>query len=210
MFPKSTAFNVFIAKEKFYKHGEFSTSLKAEMTENIAKMTITNKLSSDTLNIKSGSIFPEIIVLKIILKKRSYNTQLLDLLDKSIRSSYVLFILEFEQQSSFSISFKEKNRDDNITITKRWNTQWQDEINLDINGGSIDIIYENLIKQISKNEIKEDNETTLKEKVAKSIEEEKIKKIIKQLENKMNNELQLKRKLEIKAKIKELKAKIGE
>ena len=97
MFPKSTELpNKFIAKEKFYKYGEFSTSLKTAMTNDVAKIMATNQFSARSLNVKEGSIFPEIMVLRVVLKRRVCNTQLLDLMDKSIRAAYVLFVLEFD------------------------------------------------------------------------------------------------------------------
>lgn len=82
MFPKSTELpNRFIAKEKFYANGDFNGKLKEAMTSDIAKITAINKLSSSTLNIKSGEIFPEIMVLKVVLKNKAFNIQLLDAMD---------------------------------------------------------------------------------------------------------------------------------
>ena len=205
MFPKSTELpNKFIAKEKFYKYGEFSAFLKTAMTNDVAKIMATNQFSARSLNVKEGSIFPEIMVLRVVLKRRVCNTQLLDLMDKSIRAAYVLFVLEFDGKYCLSIAYKDKNKD-NISIVKRWTSNWQKEISLDIEGGSIDAIYESLIKQISGGKIEENAEKGLKEKVSRSIEQEKIAKKIEQLENKMNNEPQLKKKLEIKSMIKALK-----
>lgn len=56
MFPKSTELpNKFIAKEKFYKYGEFSTSLKTAMTNDVAKIMATNQFSARSLNVKEGT-----------------------------------------------------------------------------------------------------------------------------------------------------------
>lgn len=208
MFPKSTELpNRFIAKEKFYANGDFNGKLKEAMTSDIAKITAINKLSSSTLNIKSGEIFPEIMVLKVVLKNKAFNIQLLDAMDKSIRAAYVLFILEFDNKYCASIAYKEKGKD-SLNIVKRWTGPWVDELFFDLSGGTIDLVYENLLKQISGGKIEENAEKGLKEKVSRSIEQEKIAKKIEQLENKMNNEPQLKKKLEIKSMIKSLKEEL--
>lgn len=208
MFPKSTELpNRFIAKEKFYSHGEFTGKVKVSMTDDVAKITAINKFSSKTLNIEAGKVFPEIIVLNIILKNNIFNEKILDLMDKSIRSSYVLFILQFDNQKAASIAFKDKIGN-NITISKRWITPWMNNLNLSIDGRSIDSVYEGLIKQISGNKLTSQADKTLKAKVLDAMEREKIARKIEQLKNKMDNEPQLKKKLEIKANIKALKEQL--
>lgn len=208
MFPKSTELpNKFIAKEKFYSHGEFIGKIKASMTDDISKITAINQFSSKTLNIEAGQVFPEIMVLNIILKNKTFNEKILDAMDKSVRSSYVLFILQFNNRQAASIAFKDKNGD-NIAITKRWITPWTDNLDLKIEGRSIDGVYENLIKQISGGKLVSKTDKSLKTKVLDMIEQEKIMKKIAQLENKMDNEPQLKKKLAIKADIKALKEQL--
>lgn len=205
MFPKSTELpNRFIAKEKFYANGDFNGKLKEAMTSDIAKITAINKLSSSTLNIKPGEIFPEIMVLKVVLKNKIFNIQLLDAMDKSIRAAYVLFILEFDNKCCASIAYKDKGKD-SLNIVKRWTGPWVDELVFDLSGRTIDFVYENLLNQVSDGKIDKNAGKTLKERILKCIEIEKITKKIEQLENKMNNEPQLKKKLEIKSMIKSLK-----
>ena len=204
MFPKSTELpNKFIAKEKFYTHGDFIGKIKTSMTDDVAKIMAINQFSAKTLNIEAGKVFPEIMVLNVILKNRTFNVKILDAMDKSIRAAYILFILQVDDQKSASIAFKDKHGD-NISITKRWITPWTDNLDLSIEGRSIDSVYEGLIKQISGGKLTSQADKTLKAKVLDAIEREKIIKKIEQLENKMNNEPQLKKKLEIKAIIRSL------
>lgn len=208
MFPKSTELPPkFIAKEKFCVNGDFSPKLKAAMTTDIAKITATHKFSSTTLNIPSGKVFPEIMVLHVALKKKKYDPKLLDAMDKSIRAAFVLFILEFEGKTAASIAFKDKNGD-NITITKRFATDWGKDLSLEIDGRSIDGVYEGLIRQISDGKLIRDTDKNLKEKVVAVISSEKVERQIAGLELKMKNEPQLKKKLEIKGQIKKLKEQL--
>lgn len=204
-FPKSTELpQKFIAKEKFYSHGDFSAKLKALMASDIAKITACNKFSAGTLNIPAGRDFPEIMVLRVVLKKRKYSPKLLDAMDKSIRAAFVLFVLEFGGQFSASIAYKEKNGD-NITLTKRWNTGWGDDLDLELEGRTVDAVYEGFIRQISGGMVNGSADKSLKEKIANAIDFEKMEKQIMRLEAKMRNEPQLKKKLEIKSQIKNLR-----
>lgn len=208
IFPKSTELpNKFIAKEKFYSNGDFTSKLKEAMTSDVARISAINQFSSSTLNIKVGENFPEIIVLKITLKNKRVDAKLLDAMDRSIRAAYILFILEYGDEYCASIGYKEKSKD-SLNIIKRWNTSWVPELNFSLDGNSIDAIYENLIRQISDGQLIVTPEKDLKGKVAETLEQEKIAKKIEQLENKMNNEPQLKKKLEIKAVIKSLKEQL--
>lgn len=204
-FPKSTELPLkFIAKEKFYGHGDFSAKLKALMAGDIAKITASNKLSAGTLNIPAGKDFPEIMVLRVALKKKKYSPRLLDAMDKSIRAAFVLFILDFNGQFSASIAFKEKNGD-NITIVKRWSTDWAEDLDFQIEGRTVDAVYEGFIRQISGGLVNASAGKSLKEKIANAIDFEKTEKQIMRLEAKMKNEPQLKKKLEIKSQIKNLR-----
>ena len=208
MFPKSTELpNKFIAKEKFYGNGSFNSKQKALMASSVAKIVATHKFSSSTLNILAGKTFPEIMVLKVILKDRTFDIKLLDAMDKSIRAAFVLFVLECDDKQCASIAFKDKNGD-NITLSKRWTSPWSVDLALSLEGRSIDAIYEDLIQQISDGNLVQDVDKNLKEKVLTAITNEKIAKKIEQLEVKMKNDPQLKKKLDIKAKIKKLKEQL--
>lgn len=208
MFPKSCELpNKFIAKEKFYGHGDFSGKLKSAMTTDIVKISATHKLSALTLNIEAGKVFPEIMVLRVLLKTKDYEPKLLDIMDKSIRAAFVLFVLEYEGSMQASIAYKDRSGD-NIIITKRWNSSWTNDLLFDLEGRNIDAIYEALIRQISNGKLLDSQELNLKEKVNKAISTESKEKQIKQLEIKISKEPQFKRKLELKEKIKQLKAQL--
>lgn len=208
MFPKSTELpNKFIAKEKFYGHGDFVGKLKTSMTNDVAKIMATHQFSAKTLNIEAGKTFPEIMVLRVVLKNKDFDIKILDAMDKSIRAAFVLFILEFNGKTSASIAFKDKKAD-SIAIAKRWTTPWGNDLDLDIEGRSVDSVYENLIGQMSNGKLEKNPDNNLKEKVFSVITDEKVQRQIEHLQKKMDNEPQLKKKLEIKAQIKKLKEQI--
>ena len=127
-------------------------------------------------------------------------------IDKSILSSYVLFVLEFEGEQLLSIAFKDKTTA--ITISKRWNTEWSENHALDINGSTIDQIYRNFIEQISGGLVGGNNEEQIKDSVSQDIERDKILRQIAKLEVKLHSENQLNKQIEIKHQISALKEKI--
>lgn len=206
-FPKSTFVGRFLAKEQLYKRDVVDGGLKQSLIADIAKITIEYNLSARTLNVEPGAIFPEITVLKLVLKHKKVNEKLLNAIDKSILSSYVLFILEFENEQSLSIAFKDKTTV--TSISKRWNTEWSEDIGLDINGSTIDQIYRNFIEQISGGLVGGNNADQIKDSVAQDIERDKILRQIAKLESKMYSESQLNKQIEIKHQISALKEKIN-
>ena len=205
-FPKSTFVGKFLAKEQLYKRDVVDGTLKQALIDDIAKITIEYNLSSRTLNVEPGNIFPEITVLKLVLKHKEFKEKLLNAIDKSILSSYVLFILEFEGEQLLSIAFKDKTTA--ITVSKRWDTEWSDNHTLNINGSTIDQIYRGFIEQISNGLVHGNNSEQIKDSVGQDIERDKILRQIARLEAKLHSENQLNKQIEIKHQIKALKEKI--
>ena len=206
-FPKGTFVGRFLAKEQLYKRDVVDGTLKQSLIDDIAKITIEYNLSSRTLNVEPGNTFPEITVLKLVLKHKKFNEKLLNAIDKSILSSYVLFILEYEDEQLLSIAFKDKTTA--ITISKRWNTEWSENHALDINGSTIDQIYRNFIEQISGGLVGGNNAEQIKDSVSQDIERDKILRQIAKLEVKLHSENQLNKQIEIKHQISALKEKIN-
>lgn len=206
-FPKSTFVGKFLAKEQLYKRDVVDGALKQSLIDDIAKITIEYNLSSRTLNVESGNIFPEITVLKLVLKHKEFNEKLLNAIDKSILSSYVLFILEFEGEQLLSIAFKDKTT--TVSVSKRWNTEWSDNHSLSINGSTIDQIYRGFLEQISNGLVSGNNTEQIKDSVIQDLERDKILKQIAKLEQKLHSENQLNKQIEIKHKISALKEKIN-
>lgn len=206
-FPKSTFVGKFLSKEQLYKRDVVDGALKQSLIDDIAKITIEYNLSSRTLNVEPGAVFPEITVLKLVLKHKKFNEKLLNAIDKSILSSYVLFILEFEDEQLLSIAFKDKTT--TITISKRWNTEWSENHTLDIHGSTTDQIYRNFIEQISGGMVTGNNAEQIKDSVTQDLERDKILKQIAKLEQKLHSENQLNKQIEIKHKISALKEKIN-
>lgn len=212
MFAKRTEVNRFLAKERFYAHNAVSGAVKQALIDQVEKITIANKLSPETMNIESGKDFNEIIVLKILLKCDKINPKLLDALDKSIRSGYVLFILEYNGQRQASISYKcpSANSKGDTVINSRWFTEWQPEIDLQADGMGIDTIYAGLINQISGGRVATDCGISLQAAIDKDAQVRKLEKQILDLQEKIRKEPQLKRQIEFSNQVRQLEKEVKE
>ena len=207
--PKSTEIGKFLAKERFYSHDAVSGALKQALVEDVEKITISHRLARDTLNVDAGTEFPEILVLNIKLRQSKVNEKLLDALDKSIRSGYVLFILEYNEKECASISHKAINAKECCTIDKRWTTDWTDKVDVELRGTTLDAIYASLIEQVSQGRVAS-GASGLADAVNRDIERAKLEKQIAELNQKLRNTDQLNKKFEIKDKIRTLEQKVKE
>lgn len=207
--PKSTEIGKFLAKERFYSHDAVSGTLKQALVEDVEKITISHRLARDTLNVDAGTEFPEILVLNIKLRQSKVNEKLLDALDKSIRSGYVLFVLEYNEKECASISHKTVNTKECCTIDKRWTTDWTDKVDLELRGTTLDAIYAGLIEQVSQGRVAS-GASGLAAAVNRDIERAKLEKQIAELNQKLRNTDQLNKKFEIKDKIRTLEQKVKE
>lgn len=212
MFAKRTEVNRFLAKERFYAHNAVSGAVKQALIDQVEKITVANKLSPETMNIEPGKDFNEIIVLKILLKCDKINPKLLDALDKSIRSGYVLFILEYNGQQQASISYKctSANSKGDTVINSRWFTEWQPEIDLQADGMGIDTIYAGLINQISGGRVATDCGISLQVAIDKDAQVRKLEKQIQDLREKIRKEPQLKRQIEFSNQVRQLEKEVKE
>ena len=124
-----------------------------------------------------------------------------------------MFVLEYENKFKLCLGYKEKTIDNTINktnIVRYFNSDWTKEPKLEIQGNKLDIIYENLLVQLSNNLINREQEKDIKDKVKTAVEIENIEDEIKKLTAKMNNEPQLNRQVKYNRQIKGLKNKIEE
>lgn len=207
--PKTTEIGKFLAKERFYAQNTLTGTLKQALVDDVEKITISNRLARDTLNVDAGTEFPEILVLKIKLKHKKINEKLLDALDKTICAGYVLFVLEYADKLCASIAHKTINFKDSSTIDKRWTTEWTDGLNLELHGTTLDKIYNGFIEQVSGGRVKTEG-VGLQNAVDRDIERTKLEKQISDLEQKLRTTVQLNKKFEIKDQIRKIEAKVKE
>ncbi len=213
--PKSTEFNRFIPKQKFYKdlytHTSIPTKTKNYFVKQIKSITWENKIDHTTMNLAKGSLVEEIEVFRVELYNYEIDDSVLYTIDENI-PYHILFVFEYNNKKKYSLSYKEISREtETITIHKIFQSDWvsEDEDLLKFFGIGLDNMYENLLNCISNNELDKFSGATLKARVLNSIEFEKIQKQVNNLSKKVKNEKQFNRQVELNSELKELKKKIS-
>ena len=213
--PKSTEFNRFIPKQKFYKnlytHTSISSKTKNYFVKQIKSITWENKIDPTTMNISKGSFVEEIEVFRVELYDYEIDDSVLYIIDENI-PYHILFVFEYNNKRKYSLSYKEISREsETINIHKIFQSDWisEEEDLLKFSGISLDNMYENLLNRISDNELDKFSGDTLKERVLNNIEYETIPKQVNNLSKKMRNEKQFNRQVELNSELKELKKKIS-
>lgn len=189
--PKSTEFNRFIPKQKFYKDLYTKKSLPSKtknyFVKQIKSITWENKIYHTTMNIAKGCFVEEIEVFRVELYDYEIDDSVLYTIDNNI-PYHILFVFEYNNKRKYSLSYKEISRKtETITLHKIFQSDWvsEDEDLLKLSGISLDDMYENLLNSISNNELDKFSGATLKERVLNSIEFEKIQKQVNNLSKKV-------------------------
>lgn len=203
-FPLKTKVNK-LFKTKILQH--LYSDEKKELQTKVDKIVLSNTLRQDTLNVEKGKNFVEIFVFDYWLNDKNISDKLITAMEK-IFPKYLIHILHYKNDTKIVISYKEKTQANQIKVVKIYHSEWQENIELKINGLDIDSIFENFISQIAGNKIEITQESTLKEVIEKSVDVEKLQKKITALEKKINNEKQFNKQIELKKELKELKSQM--
>lgn len=208
-FPESTEFNKKIPKQQFYDNLDISKAVKEMFVEQIKAVYWQNKLSSITINLDDSKKIKEIEIFRIELNTENLNESVIKIIDKGIPYN-IIFILCFEGKQKLCCALKEINEKGECTlVSKYYYTDWCDDITLDIIGLSLDIVYENFIRQIAGESILY-NTCDLKDDILKSEVTFKLQKEIARLEKQARSEKQPKKKFELAEQVKKLKKQISE
>lgn len=187
--PDRCKVNKFIPKKTFYEKIGVSTSIKDDFINNIDKITWIYKLSEDTLGISKSQDVEEIQIFEIVLKEKVLPKNIIKIISKAIPYK-ILFVLKYDKDYCYSIKV------DNIYFT-----EWNEDIEFNINGLTLETIYENIVKSI----IKENNNTNTFDNIIENKSKvDELSKKIEQLTNKVNNEKQFNKKVELNLELQRL------
>lgn len=202
--PPSTEVNKFVAKQKFFDRADLSPAVRQSFTSDIDKIVWANKIAPKTMNISASGGIEELEIFHIKLKTDRFNEKVLEAIDKAI-PYYILFVLEYNGKFQLWLGYKEKNANgaNKTNIIRYFNSDWQREPQIFLQGNTLNSIYENFLSQLSNNLINPASEQDIKTKVNKTLEIQKLEKQIEKLTRKMLAEKQFNRQCEIRSQIKE-------
>ena len=127
-----------------------NTKQKKEFTDYIQRITWTNKLSKDTINL-DGRDVQEIQVFKVELKLKTDITKVLEIINKAI-PYHIVFWVEFNNHAYITTAAKHPHpTNDNIsvidwTFTSDWFEKYKNNYVLNLIG-SLDAVFKDLCVQ---------------------------------------------------------------
>ena len=208
-FPQTTEFNKRIPKQKFYEKLDVSPALKRAFVEQIKLIYWRNKLAESTINIAPGQAITEIEVIEIKLAQLQLNEAVLRQIDKAIPYP-ILFVLSYGNKVQAWTGYKEAAESGNkaFKVNKYYHTEWmlEDELTLEIEGLTLDAVWDNLIIQVGGVELEQGN--SLGEQIELNNLKAKLANDIEKLEKQARNEKQPNKKFQLVSQLKELKKQL--
>lgn len=191
--PKATEVNKQLAKSMIYTKFKMNTKEKAEIDEDISKITIVNEVTATKINVAEGENVKSFFVLLIQLKRKDFDEKTIIKISKLIPQN-MLLILEYDKKAKLA-----------TYNTRLIQSDWNDTENLSIelNGLNLDDIWEKTVMSLEGGFWNE--ELSLEENIILREKREKLQKEISKLEKQARSEKQPRKKFELVQRIKELK-----
>lgn len=138
-FPTATAVHRRLPKEAFYKHLPLTKVLKDKFVSDVERIVVENSLTKENLNLNTDSEIKEILLLSMSLKKQEFDGKVIEAIARQ-NPHKLVFLLMFEDSRQLALYHG-----------KLYRTQWMDasEINLKLQGFSLDEIWEAFVEQIA-------------------------------------------------------------
>ena len=199
-FPAATAVHRRLPKEAFYKHLPLTKILKEKFVSDVDRIVVENSFTKENLNLASDAEIKEIMLLSISLKKQEFEGKVIETIAKQ-NPHKLLFLLSFEDQQQLAVYHN-----------KLYRTLWMahDEIELKLQGYSLDEIWDSFIEQIALYEERAEETADLSMEDRLAIQDQilKLEKQIDKTENAMWKEQQPKKKFELHTRLREYQKKL--
>ena len=199
-FPAATAVHRRLPKEAFYKHLPLTKILKEKFVSDVDRIVVENSFTKENLNLASDAEIKEIMLLSISLKNQEFDGKVIEAIARQ-NPHKLVFLLSFENQQQLAIYHN-----------KLYRTLWMthDEIELKLQGYSLDEIWDSFIEQIALYEerAKQTEDLSIEDRLAIQDQILKLEKQIDKTENAMWKEQQPKKKFELHTRLREYQKKL--
>ena len=195
--PRSTEVNRRIPKEKLYTNAVRSTELRDIIKEQMEAVFWRNKLADNTFNVSTGEEVDELQVFEVQLRQRGLDKRVLPVIAKAIPYK-ILFIFTFGNEAQAWIE----------AAGTFYNTGWflLDKFAFKFDGLNLDVVYENLIRQIAGGRL--DMGDSIAEAVDRDKLRQRLEREIAALERKIPLEKQFNRQVELNGELKRLRKEL--
>ena len=199
-FPAATAVHRRLPKEAFYKHLPLTKILKEKFVSDVDRIVVENSFTKENLNLASDAEIKEIMLLSISLKNQEFDGKVIEAIARQ-NPHKLVFLLSFEDQQQLAIYHN-----------KLYRTLWMahDEIELKLQGYSLDEIWDSFMEQIALYEERAEEIADLSIDDRLEIQDQilKLEKQIDKTENTMWKEQQPKKKFELHTRLREYQKKL--
>ncbi len=196
--PTSTEIKKQLPKKAIFAKCDLTAQQRNAIDADIARVDIVGFVSSDTVRtLAPGKEVSQFYIFTVQLKRKEYNNKSIELLFKAIPQRIIL-ALQFEEQTQLAAYH-----------TKLITAQWlpTETVTLTLSGLNLDSAWDKIVASIGSIDVAEGN--TLTEQLTVNKEQTKIKAQISALEKRISKEKQLSVKMELKAKIRELRKQLN-
>ena len=196
--PTSTEIKKLIPKKKVFEHfgAEMSAERRKSLDADIARITLMNEISPDSVNIAAGNYVQAFFVLHILLHRRDYDRQNIALIARMFGQK-LLIVLEYEGKQQLAI----------------WQTRlilgdWvePEALRVELTGLDLDKVWANIVAGAAGVALQQGQ--TLDEQLARQQKRQKLEREIARLEKQAWVEKQPRRKMELVQQIKSLEQQL--
>ena len=180
--PKNCYVNKFLPKKIFYEKVGVSSGVKDEFVNLVDRITWLYKLSPDTIGIPKTEKIEEIQIFQIDVKEKQIPLSVIKTITKGVQYK-ILFLIKYNNEICYSTK-----------VDDIYTTEWNDNIIFDFNAINLEIVFENIVKQIIK---EESNDKKFDEIIELKNNRDNLEKRINQLKQKIKAEKQFNKKVEL-------------
>lgn len=180
--PKNCYVNKFLPKKIFYEKVGVSSGVKDEFVNLVDRITWLYKLSPDTVGIPKTEKIEEIQIFQIDVKEKQIPLSVIKTITKGVQYK-ILFLIKYNNEICYSTK-----------VDDIYTTEWNDNIIFDFNAINLEIVFENIVKQIIK---EESNDKKFDEIIELKNNRDNLEKRINQLKQKIKAEKQFNKKVEL-------------
>ena len=180
--PKNCYVNKFLPKKIFYEKVGVSSGVKDEFVNLVDRITWLYKLSPDTVGIPKTEKIEEIQIFQIDVKEKQVPLSVIKTITKGVQYK-ILFLIKYNNEICYSTK-----------VDDIYTTEWNDNVIFDFNAINLEIVFENIVKQIIK---EESNDKKFDEIIELKNNRDDLEKRISQLRQKIKVEKQFNRKVEL-------------
>lgn len=199
-FPAATMVHRRIPKEAFYRHLSLTKGLKDKFVSDVDRIVVENSFTKENLNLSSDAEIKEIMLLSISLKKQEFDGKVIEAIARQNHHK-LIFMLVFEDKRQLAVYHH-----------KLYRTLWldNDETVLNLQGYSLDAIWDSFIEQIALGEEQVEHKANLPVEERLVIQEQiqKLERQINKTKSAMWKEIQPKKKFELHTRLRDYQQKL--